>query len=87
MENAPGFAVVAVQKRKRSLYRRRVDAAHQLADQLLLPAQRAVTAHPAGSEDGVFQPLVQVDSPELLAGQSNQPFTERLQGQVITLSC
>jgi hypothetical protein len=87
MENAPGFAVVAIQKRKRSLDRRRVDASHQLADQLLLPAQRTVTAHPLGTENGVFKPLVQVDSVELLAGQSNQPFTERLQGQVLTFFC
>lgn len=86
-ENAPGLAVVPVQKRKRSLDRRRVDASHQLADQLFLPAQCAVTAHPLGGENGVFQPLVQADSIELLAGQPDQPFTERLQGQVLTLSC
>ena len=86
MENASGCVVVAVVPRKRGFDWRRVDASHQLADQLFLPAQRAVTTHPPCGDNGLFQPLVQVDFVELLAGKPNQLLAKRLQAQVLTLS-
>jgi hypothetical protein len=85
MENAPGLAIGAAEQRKRGFDRRRVDTSHQLADQLLLPAQCAVTAHLPGGKNGIFKPLVQVDFVELLAGEPKQLLTKRLQGQVLTL--
>ena len=87
VEDSPGRAVVPVQHRKRSLDGRRIYVSHQLANQLFLPAKRTVTLHSLRSKHGIFQPLVEVDAVELLAGQSDEPFTERLQSQVLTLSC
>jgi len=64
----------------------RVYVAHQLADELFLSPQRTMRAHRPGSEYGIPESLVQVDTIELFPAEPDQPFAERLKGQLLAFS-
>ena len=83
-KNTLCFAVIPAERLERFLDWGRVNAAHQLADQLLLAAQRAVAANRLRGQHGFPQPVVEGNAVELLTTQVDQLFPQRLQCQVLS---
>ncbi len=66
--------------------RLRVDLAHKLANVLLLPPQRAMRLDRARLSNGLQQYVLQWQAVEIRLLDSNQFFTEFLQGHVVALA-
>lgn len=75
-------AIVPRKRVQRSLYRRRVGVAHELADQLLLPPQRPMGAHALRLAHGLQQLRLERDIRELGGAQADQSFPEFLQREI-----
>ena len=84
-ENLLFHAVIAAIGIYRHPNRFRIGMTHDLADQLLLPAHRAVSLHRLRSQHGIQKVFLQANALQLIGGEFDQCFAERLESQVLAL--
>ncbi|HSN52332.1 MAG TPA: hypothetical protein VLS87_07360 [Woeseiaceae bacterium] len=79
-------AIVGFARAQRLPDRFRVRAAHQLADELFLPAQRTVRAYFRRGEHGIAQALVDRQRLQFVGGEADQAFAQLLQFELLSFS-
>lgn len=85
-EQAFASPVIRTERRERAAYRRRIDLTHQLADELLLPAQSAARRDACRGTNGAAQIIADRQRLEVAVVERDQLFAEFLAFQIVTLA-